>query len=355
MSFNKTMRALEFDKHGGVDDLQLREIPTPQPAAYEVLVKVNAASLNGFDPMILQGSTELKTPFPMVPGGDFAGEIVALGERAGEPDPDAPEFLSLFDADRWKVGDRVAPFPFVMGEGMTGETRRGALCEYITMPVSNLIPIPDNVSDEDAASLPIAYGTAYKMMYNVAKVRSRENVLILGATGGVGTCAVQLAKAAGANVIAAGRGDWKVQKLKEIGADHVIDTANEDVIAACRDIVGKPRMMVPGRGVDLVINYIGGDTWSTSLKVIGHGGRMVTCGASAGYLSETDLRYLWTYELQLLGSNGWTPGDQMLLFGMVSRGELKPIIQDVRSLADAPAAIQDLIDRNVFGKIVIKP
>jgi alcohol dehydrogenase len=337
-----------------VEQLSLRDVRTPQPGPYEVLLKVHATSLNGFDPMILQGTTDLKTPLPMTHCGDIAGEIVALGSKAGQPNPDVSAMMSLFDASSWKIGDRVLPHPFVMGEGMTGETRVGACGEYIAFPVSNLIPIPDEVSYEQAACLPIAYGTAYRMLVTVGKIRARETVVILGATGGVGTCAVQLAKVIGATVIAVGRGAERVARLADLGADHVIDTEAEDLVDACRQIAGKPRMLGRG-GVDVVINYVGGDTWEQSLKVIRHGGRMLTCGASAGHTAQTDLRYVWTYELQLLGSNGWYPTEQVAMLGLVAGKRLEPIIDRIVGLGGVANAMQDLIDRKVFGKVVIKP
>lgn len=349
------MRAMAYTEHGPPSNIRPMALDVPELGPHDALIKVHAVSLNGFDPMMLQGETELKTPFPMVPGGDFAGEIVALGDKAHIPDPDVPDFMSLFPATRWKVGARVLPFPFVMGEGMTGETRRGACCEYMRMPVANLVPIPDAVSYEDAAALPIAYGTAYRMMVTNGKVRSGETVLVLGATGGVGTCAVQLAKAAGATVIASGRGADRTARLKDIGADHIINTEEDDLIARCHEIAGKPRMLVPRKGVDMVINYIGGSTWAQASKVIAHGGRMLTCGASAGYEAATDLRYVWTYEQQLSGSNGWYPGDQLLVLGLVERGALKPVIHAIRPMEEVADAIQELMDRNVFGKIILKP
>ena len=349
------MRAIQYDEHGSPARMKLRDVPIPEPGPHDAIVKVHAASLNGFDPMMLEGSTELRTPMPMIPGGDMAGEIAALGERAHEPVPDTPPFLGLFDPARWKVGDRVCPFPFVPGEGMTGETRTGACCEYIRFPVANLIPVPDGVSSVDAAALPIAYGTALRMLKTVGQVRAGETVLILGATGGVGTGAVQLAKAVGATVIATGRGADRTAKLRDLGADHVVDTAEEDVVARCHEIAGKPRLMSTRTGVDVVINYIGGDTWEACLRVIKTGGRMLTCGASAGYEARTDLRYVWTYEQKLIGSNGWFPSDQFIMLGMVERGELKPVIHQVRPLEETPEGIQDLIDRKAFGKIVITP
>ena len=349
------MRAVVYDRHGPPSIMKVRDVPKPDPGPHEVLIKVTAVSLNGFDPMMVQGTTTLPTPFPMIPGGDIAGEIVALGEKAHEPDPNAAPFLNLFDPARWQVGDRVLPFPFVPGEGMTGETRPGGCCEYVTFPVANLLPIPDEVSDVDAAALPIAYGTAYRMMKTVGRVKAREIVLILGATGGVGTGALQLAKAAGATVIAVGRGEEKTTKLRELGADHVINTDTDNVIDVCHEIAGKPRLMSGSRGIDVVINYIGGDTWRDCLKVIKSGGRMLTCGATAGHEAITDLRYVWSYEQTLSGSNGWFPPDQMLVQGMVARGELKPVIHAVRPLEETPVSIQDLVDRKIFGKIIITP
>src|SRR5215471_10539505 len=197
------MKAIVFYAHGGVENLKYEEIPAPIPAADEVLIRVRAVSLNGFDPMILKGTTSLKTPFPMSPGGDFSGEIIALG--------------SAVDGGTWHVGDRVCPYPYIEGRGMMGETLPGACRELVTVPVTNLLGMPEGLSFVDAAALPIAYGTALRMMHTRGAIRAGEKILILGATGGVGTCCVQLAAAAGAEVIACGSSEWKLGRLKEIG------------------------------------------------------------------------------------------------------------------------------------------
>jgi alcohol dehydrogenase len=332
------MKAIVYDRHGGVDNLRYADIADPEPGADEVLIRVRAVSLNGFDPMMLKGTTSLKTPFPMSPGGDFAGEIVAVGPSV--------------DSSRWKVGDRVCPFPYIEGRGMIGETLPGACRELIAMPVQNLLRMPEALSFTDAATLPIAYGTALRMMRTRGAIASGEKVLILGATGGVGTCAVQLAVAAGAEVIACGSADWKLARLTAIGATHVIDTSKEDFLDVIRLRYGKPRFMGKG-GVDVVVNYIGGDTWVRSLKALRHQGRLLVCGATAGYAPAEDIRYIWSFELQIIGSDGWTYEDQNMLMNMVVERKLTPIIHSVRPLVETPAALQDLMDRKVFGKSVL--
>ena len=332
------MKAAYYEQHGSTDNIKVGEIDTPDIARDEVLIRVRAASLNGFDPMILAGTTQLKTPLPMIPLGDFAGEIESVGSRVRG----------------WEAGDRVCPFPFVAGEGMTGETRRGAAAEYIAFPAINLIKIPDTVSFVDAACLPIAYGTAYRMIVERAQLKAGERVLILGATGAVGIGALEFALSLGCEVIACGSSDWKLEKLKALGAHHVIDTSKQDFETVVKQRYGKPRML-GGGGVDVVINYIGGDTWVKSLRCLCKNGRLLTCGATAGYAPEEDLRYIWTFELNIMGSNGWIPPDQIKLLDMVASGELKPQIHAVRPLEETALSIQQLIDRQVFGKIIITP
>ena len=336
------MKAVVFHEHGDVSRLAIEEFPDPEAGPRDVLVRVGATSLNGFDPMILAGTTGLKTPLPMIPCGDYAGEIAALGAEVG-----------VSGGADWKLGDRVCPHPFVFGEGMTGETRLGAACELVRIPATNLLRIPEGVSDVQAASLPIAYGTAYRMMITRGRVTAADKVLILGATGGVGTCCVQLAKAAGAEVAVTGSASWKLEKLTELGADHCIDTSKDDFVARVHEIFGKPHML-GGGGVDVVVNYIGGDTWARALRCLGTHGRMLTCGATAGYDPPTDIRFLWTYEQQLIGSNGWTPDEQKIVLEKVADGELDPVIHAVRSLGETAESMQELIDRKVVGKTVIQ-
>jgi alcohol dehydrogenase len=334
------MKAAVYHAHGGTEQIRYEDLPDPVCGPKDALIRVRAAALNGFDPMMLARTTALRTPLPMVPAGDGAGEIVQLGEEVGP--------------DRWSIGDRVTIYPMVPGEGMTGETRIGTCSEYVRVPADNLVPMPDGLDFEAAASLPIAYATALRMMHQRGRVQAGERVLVLGATGGVGVACVQLAKAAGCEVVACGSAAWKLDRLKEIGADHVIDTSAGSFRAAVWERYGKPSTR-GGGGVDVVVNYVGGDTWVEALKSLGPGGRMLTCGASAGYATDNDVRYIWSYELTIIGSNSWSKEDQAAVLQMAADGRIRPVIHAVRPLAETAAAMQAMIDRQVFGKLVLVP
>ena len=334
------MRAVVFHRHGVPEDLNVEDVAEPEARSGDAIVEVGATSINGFDPQIVAGTTGLKTPFPMIPCGDYAGRIVGFGPET--------------DPGEWQVGDRVCPFPFVLGEGMTGETRSGAACERVRIPVGNLIRTPDGVTDAQAASLPIAYGTAYRMLHSRGNVQPGEKVLVLGATGGVGVACVQLGARLGAEVVAVGSAAWKLEKLAALGAAHTIDSSKEEVVAAVYERFGKPRMGGQG-GVDVVVNYIGGETWRESLRCLSPQGRMITCGASADYEPQTDIRYIWTYEHTIIGSNGWMPADQIALLELVASGDLDPVIHAVRPLEETGASIHELAERKVVGKTIIEP
>ncbi|MGJ3231084.1 MAG: quinone oxidoreductase family protein [Oceanicaulis sp.] len=333
------MKAMIYREHGEVDRLEIADLPTPEPGPGEVLVRVRAAALNGFDPMMLRGETGLKTPFPMIPLGDFAGEVAGLGAGV---------------KGGFKEGDKVTGYPILPEKGMMGEVTPGAACEYVTMPEACLVPMPDGVAFEDAAALPVAYGTAYRMMTTRGGVSSGERVLVLGAGGGVGVGAVQLAKLAGAEVVAAASSDAKLETLKSIGADEVLNTAEGDWRKTVYARFGKPDYAgKTDGGFDVLVNYIGGDTWAAGLKVVRKNGRILVCGASAGWGPPTDLRYIWSFEQTVIGSNGWSVEDQAALLDLVASGKLKPVLHAVRSVEELGTAMQELIDRKVVGKSVV--
>ncbi|MEM1144869.1 MAG: zinc-binding dehydrogenase [Pseudomonadota bacterium] len=333
------MRVIEYDRHGSIEELKLRDGDIPEPLPHEVRLRVKAVALNGFDPMMLAGSTGLSVPFPQSPCGDVAGVIDSIGGEVG---------------DEWIAGQSVSVYPILPDVGMMGEVSLGAAREFICVPASCLISIPDNVTAVDAAALPVAYGTAYRMMVERCRLERGQRVLILGATGGVGVAAIQLALNAGAEVIACGSGEWKARRLKELGAHHVIDTSKNDFYRCCREWFGKPDYLgIRSDGVDVVVNYIGGSTVIPALRLLKRHGRMVICGATAGHDVSIDLRYLWSFEQELIGSNGWTPQDQASLLALCSSGELAPVIHAVRPLEEMPAAMRELQERQIFGKSVL--
>ena len=333
------MKAVVFETHGSLDNMAYCDAPDPEPGPSEAVIRVRAVALNGLDPMILRGIPGLKTPMPMIPGADIAGEIVALG--------------AAVDCSAWKVGDRVTVIPN-QDHGMVGETLRGGASELFATDARYLLPIPEQVSFVDASCLPVAYGTALRMLETRTRLKPGEKVLILSAAGGVGTCCVQLAKAAGCEVIACASSEARAERLKDIGADHAVDTSRQSYVAEIHRLYGKPRVR-GGGGVDVIVNYTGGDTWAECLRALGRQGRLLTCGATAGYDPRTDLRYIWSFEFNIIGCNGWTRDDQIELLSRVADGRLKPIKHSELPLARFREAMVDLIERRVFGKAVLAP
>jgi alcohol dehydrogenase len=333
------MKAVVFDSHGPLENMAYRDAPDPEPGPTDVVIRVRAVALNGFDPMILRGIPGLKTPLPMIPGADIAGEIVMLGAEV--------------DRSAWRVGDRVTVIPN-QDHGMVGETLRGGAAELFVTDARYLLPIPRSVTFVDAACLPVAYGTALRMLETRTRLKPGEKVLILSAAGGVGTCCVQLAKAAGCEVIACASSEARAERLKDLGADHVVDTSRQSYVAEIHRLYGKPRTR-GGGGVDVIVNYTGGETWAECLRALGHHGRLMTCGATSGYDPKTDLRYIWSFEFNIIGCNGWTRDDQIELLRRVANAGLRPIKHCQLPLARFREAMVDLIERQVFGKAVLLP
>lgn len=337
------MRAVVLKEHGGNDKLEYEaEYPTPKAGEGDVVLRVRASSINYHDVFTRRGMPGIKIPLPVIIGLDVAGEIVEVG--AG--------------VSGWKAGDRVLVDPINRVEGgLMGETRDGGLAEYCKARAHQLIRIPANVTFEQAAALPVAYGTALRMMNTIGKIQAGEKVLILGASGGVGVCCVQLAKLAGAYVIACAGSEEKGRRLIELGADEIILYTKEDFMKTVFERHGKPhrRRFVQGGGVDVVVNYTGGDTWVKSLRCLRLGGRLLTCGATAGFAPTEDIRFIWTFELQVLGSNGWEKDDLVTLFDLVGSGRLKVLIDKAYPLEDAAEAVRVIEDRQVFGKVVVTP
>jgi alcohol dehydrogenase len=274
----------------------------------------------------------LPVPMPRIPGGDISGVVADVGPGVRRD---------------W-IGRRVLVDPHLKRGGALGEHDHGGLCERIAVDADNLIALPDDVSFEDAAALPIAYGTAWRMMRTRGQVRAGETVLILGASGGVGTACVQIAKNAGARVIACASSAGKLERLRALGADELIDYTREDFSARAWELTGR-------RGCDVIVNYTGGDTWVPSLRALARHGRLLTCGATAGFDPRTDIRYIWRREVTIVGANGWTRTDLEELLEEVRHGRIRPIVDRVFPLADAREAMRVVEEREVFGKVLVQP
>ena len=336
------MKAAVIYQHGGPGSIQYEPgFADPKPGPDDVIVRVRATSLNYHDVFTRRGMPGIKVPMPCIMGLDIAGDIVEVGARV----------------EGFAPGDRVLidPVDRVGAGGLIGEMWHGGLAELARVPAHHLVPLPADVSYEAAACLPVAYGTALRMMYTIGKVKAGDKVLILGASGGVGTCCVQLAKNAGCEVIACASSPAKLERLKGLGADVLIDYGKQDYARLIYEKYGKPHRRRFTGGVDVVINYTGGESWVPSLKVLRRQGKLLTCGATAGFDPREDLRFIWTFELQVLGANGWMRDELVALLDLVRRGSIAPVIDTVFGLEDANAAFALLEERRSFGKVLIRP
>jgi NADPH:quinone reductase-like Zn-dependent oxidoreductase len=336
----KTMKALVLRRHGGLDDLEVvDDHPLPRATDGHVIIRVRASSFNYHDVFTVRGMPGIKVPLPVVIGLDMAGEIYEVG--AG--------------VNGWNVGDRVLVNPVNKKKGLMGEMLDGGMAEYCLVAADQLVPMPPGVSFEQAASLPVAYGTAHRMLVTHRTINKGERVLILGASGGVGTGCVILAKLLGAEVIACASSAEKMQRLKELGADETINYREIDFSKWAIERYGKPQRRSYEGGVDVVINFTGGPTWQPSLRCLKRGGRLLVCGATAGHNPEEDLRYVWTFELKIIGSNSFYDDNLDALMQLIQQGKIKPVIDKVLPLEQAREGLRLIQDREVIGKVVVTP
>ena len=337
---NKTMKALLLRKHGGLEELQVvSDHPVPAAVEGHVVIRVGASSFNYHDVFTVRGMPGIKVPLPVVVGLDMAGEITAVG--AG--------------VTGWAIGDRVLVNPLNKKKGLMGEMLDGGMAEYCLVAADQLVAMPAGVSFEEAAALPVAYGTAHRMLITHNTVKKGDRVLILGASGGVGTGCVILAKHLGAEVIACTSSPEKMQKLKALGADEVINVKEVDFSKWAVEKYGKPQRRSYEGGVDVVVNFTGGDTWVPSLRCIKRGGKLLVCGATAGYDPKEDLRYVWSFELNIIGSNSFYDDDLQALMKLIAEGKMRPVIDKVLPLEQAREGLRLIQDREVIGKVVVAP
>ncbi|MFP1755075.1 quinone oxidoreductase family protein [Lonsdalea quercina] len=337
---SKTMKALVLAQHGDLDRLQIVDThprPTPQPG--HVVLRVGASSFNYHDVFTVQGMPGISIPLPVVPGLDLAGTISDIGD----------------DVEGWRVGDRVLVNPLKPNVGLMGEMIDGGMAEYALADAAQLIALPNRVSFAQAAALPVAYGTAHRMLITHRTVKAGDRVLILGASGGVGSACVVLAKQLGAEVIACAGSDEKGEALRALGADHVVNYRETDFSRWAIATYGKPQRRTYEGGVDVVINFTGGETWRPSLRCLKRGGLLLVCGATAGYDPQEDLRYVWSFELNIKGSNSFYKEDLVALIDKVARGDIDPLIDRIVPLEQAAEGLRLIRDREVLGKVIVTP
>ena len=334
------MKAVVLHAHGDLDKLQyVTDFPDPVVCEGHVVIRVGATSINYHDVFTVRGMPGIKVPMPMIIGLDIAGEVIEVG--AG--------------VSGWKKGDRVLVNPLNKKKGLMGEMMHGGLAEKCLVAADQLIAMPDQVTYEQAASLPVAYGTAHRMIITHNTIKKGDKVLVLGASGGVGTGCVLLAKMLGAEVIACASSADKIQRLKDLGADHVINYKETDFSKWANEKFGKPQRRSNEGGVDVVINFTGGDTWAPTLRCVKRGGKILVCGATAGYDPKEDLRYVWSFEIQIIGSNSFYDENLKALMDMIQQGTMKPVIDEVLPLERAAEGLRLIENREVFGKVIIKP
>jgi alcohol dehydrogenase len=325
------MKAAVIERHGGIENIVYRDFPDPVVGGNDVLIKVKACGLNYFDVFVRRGMPGLKQPLPWISGADVAGVVAQVG-------PNVKTF---------KVGDRVMIDPLT-NEGMMGEEVQGGLAELCRIPQDFVIPLDDRLSFEQAATIPANYGTTNRMLFTHGDVQKGNLVLILGASGGVGTACVQVAKAHGCKVIACAGTDAKCARLKKLGADETINYSTHDFSKEAWRISGK-------KGVDVCINFTGGETWHPSIRTLKQYGKLLTCGATAGFEAMTDIRFIWQREVKIIGSNGYTKADVAKGMTDIAEGRLQvPEYQTfpLSKLGEAEALMES---RDFFGKIVLLP
>src|SRR5690348_230951 len=340
------MKAVRIHQFGGPEVLTFEDVVDPKPRKDHVLVRVKACALNHLDLWVRKGLPGVKLPHIL--GSDIAGEIVEVGE-----------YVSGF-----KPGQRVlvAPMHFCghcvkCVAGLQNQCREftvlgnavdGGDCELIAVPGANIIPFPDSLDFNLAASVPLVFVTAWHMLVGLAGVRPGQSVLVLGASSGVGIAAIQIAKLFQCRVITTAGNEEKLEKARALGADFGIDHYKQKITDEVRKITNK-------EGVDIVVEHVGAATWDESMRCLKTAGTLVTCGATTGPNVAVDLRHLFARQLRLLGSYMGTMGELHEVLKHVFAGRLKPVVDRVFPLSEIRAAHEYLESSQMFGKIVVNP
>jgi NADPH:quinone reductase-like Zn-dependent oxidoreductase len=331
---------------GGPEVLERKTIELPEPGPREVRIRVRAVAVNHIDIWGRRGLPHFRYEFPHRLGADIAGEIEALGPGVATA----------------KVGDKVlvnpgvscgACEPCLLGQDVfcrsyriLGENTQGGYTRHFNVRDANLLPLPEGLSFEQAAALPLCFLTAWQMVVRRGELEPGQTVLVQAAGSGVSSAAIQIAKMLGARVLATTSSEDKARRAKELGADEVILYTTQDFVAECKRLTKK-------RGVDLVIEHVGGDVFAKSILAATNGGRVVTCGATTGHSPTIDLRHVFFRQVQVLGSTMGPKGDLFGILRHVEAGKLRPVVDRIMPLWEAAEAHRLLEERKVFGKVVL--
>ena len=342
------MKAVRFHEYGSADVLKYEDAPEPQIQANEVLVKIKACALNHLDLWLRMGVRDWKLHLPHIVGSDIAGEVAEVGSLV----------------KRVKPGDRVLLCPGIScgqceacAHGLDSACRSytlfgafvdGGYAEYVKSPEANVIPIPGDLNFDEAAAVPLVFVTAWHMLFTRAGLKPGEEVLVIGAGSGVGSAAIQIAKLAGARVIATAGADWKLEKARALGAEEVINHSRQSIAEEVKRLTAK-------RGVDVIVEHVGAAVWDACFDSLATYGRLVTCGVTSGGEVKLNVQALFGRQRSVLGSFMGGKGELMEALKLLGRRELKSVVDSAFPLKDAAAAHKKMESREFFGKILLHP
>jgi NADPH:quinone reductase-like Zn-dependent oxidoreductase len=340
------MKAVRFHEFGGPEVLKYEDVPEPALRKDQVLVRVKACALNHLDLWIRKGLPGVKLPH--INGSDVAGDVAEVGEYISDLKPGQRVLLAPMVFCNHCAECVSNRHNFCRSFTVLGNLVDGGNCELIAVPRVNVIPIPDDLTYDEAASVPLVFLTAWHMLVGRAGIRPGQTVLVMGAGSGVGSAAIQVAKLFNCTVITTAGSEAKLEKGKELGADYAIDHYKQKISDEVKRITQKA-------GVDIVVEHVGQAVWEECLKSLKAGGTLVTCGATTGPEAKLDIRFLFSRQYSLLGSYMGTMGELHEVLKHVFSGKLKPVIDKTLPLREARAAHERLEKSEMFGKIVLNP
>ncbi len=346
MTVPSMMNAVLLHDHGGPGVLRYQQVPTSIAGPGQVLVAVQAVALNHLDLWVRRGGPAFHLQYPHCLGSDIVGTVAALGAGVTEPDVGTKVVVSPGLSCGVCVACLSGRDNLCRHYRIMGENAQGGYCEYIAVPRVNLAPYPERLGFTDAAAGILPFLTAWQMVVEKAQTTVNDTVLVHGAGSGIGVAAIQICKLLGARVIATAGSDEKLQRARSLGADEVINYQTSDFAAVCRSLTNK-------RGVDVVIEHIGGEVFEKSIKAVRNGGRIVTCGATAGFAPAIDLRHIFFRQIEVLGSTMGSKAALLTVLEHIAGGRLSPVVDRVFDLSDAAAAHRHLESRTAFGKVVL--